>query len=127
MEGGPAPVAKVGQQVLISPHNKEKILALAVVRQESQAEITRWLIDAALPQLEHAHAGHLNELMNALERMKVDPAEALADMAEVKLRSDGSRRRLTLADLKTADGAWRARYVFGQDNAPNPRQARTNV
>lgn len=115
-------MAKVGQQVLISPHEKEQILALAVVRQESQAEITRWLITAALPRLEGAHANALNELMTALERMKVDPGEALADMAEVKLRDDGTRRRLTVRDLKTADGKdWRARYVFGKDTPVKPR------
>jgi len=84
-----------------------------VVRQESQAEVVRWLIEAALPQLEPAHAGVLGELLAALDRMKVNRYTALADMAEVKLRADGSRRRLTLADLKTADGGWRARYVFG--------------
>lgn len=115
-------MAKVGQQVLISPHEKTEILACAVVRQESQAEITRWLIAAALPQLKHAHASALSELMTALERMKVDPAEALADMAEVKLRDDGTRRRLTVRDLKTADGReWRARYVFGKDTPVKPR------
>lgn len=106
-------MAKVGQQVLVSPHVKTDILALAVVRQESQAEVTRWMIDLALPQAQQSHASVLGELHAALERMKVEPALALADMAEVKLRADGTRRRLTLADLKTAEGAWRARYVFG--------------
>lgn len=114
-------MAKVGQQVLISEHVKERILALSVVRQESQAEVTRWLIEAALPQLEQGHGTALGELLTALDRMKVDRAAALADMAEVKLRPDGTRRRLVLADLKTAEGAWRVRYVFGQENTPRTR------
>src|SRR5689334_16312809 len=110
-------VAKVGQQVLISPHEKEEILALAVVRQESQAEITRLLIAAALPQLKSSYAAQLSELLTALEGMGVDVGEALADMAEAKVRADGSKRRLTVRDLKTADGRWRVRYVFGTDPA----------
>ncbi len=120
-------MAKVGQQVLISPHAKQDILALAIVRQESQAEVTRTLIEGALPRLQHSHTAALDELRAALERMKVDVGEALADMAEVKVRADGSRRRLTLADLRTADGAWRARYVFGTEPAQARRGARVTA
>lgn len=117
-------MAKVGQQVLVSPHVKQDILALAIVRQESQAEITRTLVESALPRLQHAHTSALEELRTALAGMKVDVAEALADMAEVKVRADGSRRRLTLNDLKTAEGTWRARYVFGTEPAQQRRGAR---
>ena len=120
-------MAKVGQQVLVSPLEKQRILACSIVRQESQAEVTRWLIEAALPQLEHAHASALAELRTALSGMNVDVAEALADMAEVKVRADGTRRRLTLADLKTADGAWRVRYVFGTEPAQARRGARASA
>jgi len=118
-------MAKVGQQILVSEHQKEEILACAVVRQESQAEIGRWLINAALPLLKHAHETALSELYAALDRMKVSRIEALADMAEVKLRADGTRRRLTVSDLKTADGQWRSRYVFGTEPAQARRGART--
>lgn len=107
-------MAKVGQQVLISPLEKDKILAVSIVRQESQAEVTRRLIDMALPQLEHAHDTALTELRAALAGMGVDVSDALADMAEVLLRGDGTRRRLTLADLRTAEGGWRKSFPWGK-------------
>lgn len=107
-------MAKVGQQVLLSPLEKQRILAAAIVRQESQAEVARWLVAAALPQLEHAHSSQLAELRTALEGMNVDTGEALADMAEVLVRSDGTRRRLTLADLRTAEGTWRKSFPWGK-------------
>lgn len=117
-------MAKAAQQVLISPEEKEEILAFAIIRQESQAEIVRRLVDIALPQLKRAHESQLAELRAALAGMKVDVSEALADMAEVKLRDDGTRRRLTVRDLKTATGAWRARYAFGAAEAPRKRPTR---
>lgn len=118
-------MAKQGQQVLLSPHRKADILALAIVRQESQAEVVRTGVEIFVPQLQHSHASALSELYGALDRMKVDREAALEDMAEVKLRADGTRRRLTLSDLKTADGQWRARYVFGTEPTQQRRGTRT--
>lgn len=117
-------MAKVAQQVLISPHAKERILACAVVRQEAQAEVNRWLIEAALPALEQTHASLLRELRATLDRLGVNHAAALADMAETRLRPDGTRRRLTLADIRNADT-----YVFGQEGqdaetSPSPQVPR---
>lgn len=117
-------VAKVGQQVLLSEHHKHTILALTVVRKESQAEVLRRAIDIALPQLMQHHDEDVTELTAALQRMKVDAGEALEDMTSVKLRADGVRRKLTINDLKTADGQWRARYVFGEDRPAKPRALR---
>lgn len=106
-------MSKVGQQVLVSPHTKERVLALAIVRQEAQAEVWRWLVEKALPGLERTHAGLLEELREAFERMDVEPAAALRDMAAVKARDDGTRRTLSLADLRTANGGWLERYPWG--------------
>ena len=111
-------MAKVGQQVLLSPHQKDSILALAVARGESQAEVLRRAVDIALPQLMQAHGDEVTELTAALDRMKVDKGDALEDMTSVRLRGDGRRRKATIEDLKTADGQWRARYVFGEDRPP---------
>lgn len=100
-------MAKTAQQVLLSQPEKDDILALAIVRQESQAEIVRRLVDMAKPRLERDHRGILTELRDALASMGLtgeQRSKALAEMATVKVREDGERRTLRLSDLRTEDG-----------------------
>lgn len=92
---------KVGTQLLVSPHIKERGQALALVRQESVAEIWRIAVEAWLPQLETAHAGVLNQLYGVLDYQKVDRAKALQAMIEQKIR---------FGDLFLPDGSPRARF-----------------
>ena len=80
---------KVGTQLLVSPHIKQRAQALAVVRQESVAEVYRVALEGGgLPALERAHAGALQELAAALEHMKVNRGEALDIMLSSKIRLD---------------------------------------
>lgn len=111
-------MAKVSQQVLMSLREKEDIVALAIVRQESQAEVTRALVGAALPAAKADAGRELGELYGALEAMGVDRMTALREMGTVRLRADGLRRTLTLADLKTADGRWRAYFPWPEGARP---------
>lgn len=85
-------------------------MALAVIRQESQAEVARRLIQTALPFLEQAHAGALRELHEALDGFDnvTETYEAIAEMATVRTRDNGLRRTLTLADLQADRFPWPA-------------------
>jgi len=96
-------MAKLGQQILLSLPEKEGILALALVRQESQAEVARKLVSMALPQLNAGHAGILNELYDAIDKMGVERLTALQEMVTVR-EYDGERRAMRIGDLLTADG-----------------------
>lgn len=110
-------MAKTAQQVLLSKPEKDRIRALTIVRDESQAEVVRWLVNAALPQLEHAHASVLGELENALAGMGLTGEQrtrALEEMSTVKVRADGERRTLRLHDLRTAGGEWRKTFPWGR-------------
>lgn len=110
-------MAKTAQQVLLSQPEKDDILALAIVRQESQAEIVRRLVDIAKPTLEHAHAGVLGELGAVLDGMGLlgeQRSKALAEMASVKVRADGERRTLRLNDLRTSTGEWRKTFPWAR-------------
>jgi hypothetical protein len=106
-------MAKVAQQVLLSHPEKQDVMALAVARQESQAEIVRTLIAAAKPTFLKAHAEQVGQLLEAFDVMNVDPMDALVEMLAVKLRADGTRRTLTIADLRQKDGTWRRRFPKG--------------
>jgi hypothetical protein len=95
-------MAKTSQTVILSIPTKTDIMALAVARQESQAEISRTLIDRALPRYKTMHSETLTALYEALERLGVDTEEALTEMATVRTRADGMRRTLTLKDVQEA-------------------------
>lgn len=103
---------KVSQQVLVSPMEKQDITALAIVRQESQAEIVRRLFEIALPQVKSMYASHLAELFEVLGTMNVDIEEALKEMSAVRVRGDGVRRSLTISDLRTGEGTWRKTFPW---------------
>lgn len=106
-------MAKMAQQVLLSPPEKTNVMLLAVARQESQAEVVRTLIAASQQILLKSNGVAIAELLEAFEVMKVEPFEALTEMLAVKLRADGIRRPLTLADLRLTDGSWRKRFPRG--------------
>lgn len=111
-------VAKEGQQMLLSPHAKTQIMALAVVRHEAQAEVGRRLVDIALPKLRREHAQELAELHEIFAHMGVEPRVALDDMTKMLVRADGERRTATMADLWTPEGEWLDAYPFGTPAAP---------
>jgi hypothetical protein len=79
-------VNKVGTQLLMSPHEKARGQALAAVRQESVAEIWRFLIRQALPGMERAHAGQLEDLRKAFEHMGVDFETGVEAMLKNKIK-----------------------------------------
>lgn len=101
---------KASQQVLLSRPEKSDILALALVRRESQAEVVRRLIDMALPRLMGAHGRAIGELFDALDSMGVDRVDALIDMTTVKVRADGLKRTLDVTDLQDGQGVWKTTY-----------------
>lgn len=103
-------MAKTSQQVIVSIPDKLDIMRLAIIRQESQAEVTRRLIQTAMPFLKQTHAEDLDELNDALDGFDnvEDVFAALTEMTTVRTRSNGLRRTLTLADLQTDRFPWPA-------------------
>jgi hypothetical protein len=102
-EGGhvmPA-VNKVQTQLLVSPHIRTRVQALAIVRQEAAAEVYRILIEAQLPAMERGHAEAIGELHRALTYQKVHFADALDTMISQKVKYE---------DLWLPDGSPRARF-----------------
>lgn len=101
---------KVGTQLLVSPSTKARGQALALVRQESTAEVWRAAIEAILPRLEGKHGGALQELTNAFAVMGIvteaQRVAALQAMIDQKIRfgdlflSDGSPRTVFPGTLK---------------------------
>lgn len=77
---------KVGTQLLVSRHIRARAQALALVRQESVAEVYRILIEAALPAMEATHFGPLKELDDALSRIGGERHAVLDLIGEQKIR-----------------------------------------
>lgn len=82
---------KVGTQLLMSPTSKMRAGALALIRQESQAEMLRVLIESALERFEGAHAPALDVLMGKFRAAKIEPEQGV----EVMLR-----RRITFTEIR---------------------------
>jgi hypothetical protein len=87
---------KEGLQLLLRPADKTRVQALALVRQDSQAEVLRRLVEQALPGMEKAEDGKLASLHAALNRMGVDVETGVRAMA---------RQRIRYAELFDAAGA----------------------
>lgn len=88
------PDNKKGTQLLVSPHMLDRARALAIVRQESVAEVWRAALEGGgLDALEDQQSVTLTRLKTALEAMKVNYSEALEIMTKEKYR---------LADLYNA-------------------------
>jgi hypothetical protein len=85
---------KVGTQLLMSPHVRDKARALAIVRQEAVAEVYRPVLESGLERL-YAKTPVVFELEKALERMGVDYSKGLEAMLTQRIR---------FADLFDADG-----------------------
>lgn len=82
-------VNKVGTQLLVSPHIRARAQALAIVRQESVAEIYRVALEGAgLPGMERAHASSLALLNEALDKIEgqIDRRELLNVLIDSKIR-----------------------------------------
>lgn len=77
---------KVGTQLLVSPHMRDRARALAIVRRESVAEVYRVVLERYLAFLEGEHADDLHELHEALDKLGGDRSHALDEM--VKKRMD---------------------------------------
>lgn len=87
---------KVGTQLLVSPHLRDRARALAIIRHESVAEVWRAALEGpGLPGLEQQHADDLSSLHVALNVMKVEKNWALGDML---------KRRLRVEELYLSDG-----------------------
>ena len=78
---------KVGTQLLVSPHLKMRLGALALIRQESQAEVSRVLIEAAVERFEGAHAVMLDKLHAAFRRAGVDAGSAIEVMLKERINA----------------------------------------
>lgn len=69
---------KVGTQLLVSPHIRARAQALALVRQESVAEVWRRAVEGfGLPGMERANRAELAELDKALEAIGGDRVATL--------------------------------------------------
>lgn len=87
---------KVGTQLLVSPHIRARAQALALVRQESVAEVWRRAVEGfGLPGMERAHAAQLAELDEALRTLGGDRTEMLDRI---------TRAKMTYGDLFDAKG-----------------------
>jgi hypothetical protein len=70
---------KVGTQLLVSPHLRDRARALAIVRQESVAEVYRAALEGGgLRGLEKQHADALAELHASREQNGTPEQEASA-------------------------------------------------
>lgn len=76
---------KVGTQLLISPNSKMRAGALALVRQESQAETLRVLIESALERFENAHAPLIDALMAKFRQAGIDPEVGVEAMLKGRI------------------------------------------
>lgn len=93
---------KVGTQLLVSPHVRDRARALAIVRGEKVAEVYRVALEGAgLAELEMRHAEEIARLHAALNAMKVDKSMAIAAMTE---------HRMSVDDLYTEAGSPRRRF-----------------
>lgn len=100
---------KVGTQLLVSPHLRDRARALAIVRHESVAEVWRAALEGpGLPGLEQQHADGLETLNTALRSMKMEKEWALSDMI---------KRRLWLSDLYP-NGKMAYRYPREKNTRP---------
>lgn len=95
---------KVATQLLLRPEDKTRVQALAVIRQDSQAEVARMLVVGALPQMEASYASQLAELEIVFRGMGVEYAAGVDAMLRLKLR---------WADLFNADGSGKKRFPGG--------------
>ena len=94
---------KVGTQLLVSPHVRADVQALALVRQESVAEVYRVALEGGgLPKLKRDHAGALLALDALLTEIGPDRVAALEVITRMKIRTGdlqdaGARGRVRLA------------------------------
>lgn len=80
---------KVGTQLLVSEHVRDRARALAIVRKEKVAEVYRVALEGGgLGELEGRHAEELSRLDLALSTMRVQRSAALAAMVEQRIRLD---------------------------------------
>lgn len=77
---------KVGTQLLVRPEVEERVKALAIVRQEAQAETLRMIVDAQLPLMERKYVSALADLREAFKVMGVDFGPAVRAMMRQKVR-----------------------------------------
>jgi hypothetical protein len=78
---------KVGTQLLVSPHTKMRAGALALIRQESQAEMFRVLVEASLERFEGAHVVMLDKLHAKFRSAGVDAASAIDVMLKDRIKA----------------------------------------
>lgn len=89
-------VNKVGTQLLVSPHIRARAQALALVRQETVANIYRVALEGGgLGHMERAHRAELERLNAVLDGIG-DDRNAILDQI--------TWQRLSFADLFDADG-----------------------
>lgn len=78
---------KIETQLLVPPHIRTRAQALAVVRDETLAEVYRRALEGAgLPGLERAHAAQLHTLTVVLFGMGIPPEKGVGEMLAAKPR-----------------------------------------
>lgn len=90
---------KVGTQLLVSPHIRARAQALALVRQESVAEVYRIALEGAgLQAMEQAHHAALRDLTLVLDAIGGVGKDHTALLDQI------TRTKMTYGDLFTEDG-----------------------
>jgi len=75
---------KVGTQLLVSPHTRERILALAIVRKERLAEVSRAALEGkGLQGLERTHADELSALHAKINQWMANNPTSVAEKSDV--------------------------------------------
>ena len=90
---------KVGTQLLVSPHIRARAQALALVRQESVAEVYRVALEGAgLQAMEAAHHAALSDLKIVLDAIDGIGKDHTALLDQI------TRAKMSYADLFSEDG-----------------------
>ncbi len=76
---------KVGTQLLVSPHMRDRARALAVIRRESVAEIYRTVLDRYLNFMEQEHAAEISALYAEIDRRGLDRGRALEHLINKRI------------------------------------------
>lgn len=81
-------VSKVQTQLLLHPDTKTRVGALGIVQRNPQAEVSRTLIERALPRMEREHAADLARLRVVAGDMNMTYAALIKKMTDDKLSLD---------------------------------------
>lgn len=85
VQAPPAPIKRVGTQLLVSPEQRARQVRLAAATNSRLAEVGRKLFEIALPIMEDAHEIALKDLQVAAEGLDIDSTTLADRMLEQKV------------------------------------------